>query len=151
VRSGRSCMKILVLLVALLNVVLFMWEYRQGAFEQVTKDPQQQGGEPIVLVSELRNELLNVDFTSLYPPGFDPRSDNLLTEPFDLEDFPATAPCVALGSCSASSIHGVLPPAFTGMWVMQILNGAKYLSMQSADEPLFSAESQNETNTSPKP
>jgi hypothetical protein len=118
-------MKILALLVALLNVVLFMWEYRQGAFEQGSKDAQQQGREPIVLVSELRNELVNVDFTSLYPPGFDPRSDNLLTEPFDLEDFPATALYVALGSCSTSSIHGVVPPAYTGMWVMQILNGAK--------------------------
>ena len=122
-------MKILALLVALLNVVLFMWEYRQGAFEQDTKDAQQQGREPIVLVSELRNssneQAVNVDFTSLYPPGFDPRSDNLLTEPFDLEDFPATALYVALGTCSTSPIHGVVPPAYTGMWVMQILNGAK--------------------------
>lgn len=80
-------MKILVLLVALLNVALFMWEYRHGAFEQVSKASQQPDPEQIVLVSELKNEVVDVDFTSLYPPGLDPLSDNFLTEQFVLADF----------------------------------------------------------------
>ncbi|HEY8095052.1 MAG TPA: hypothetical protein VIE65_03040 [Methylobacter sp.] len=80
-------MKVLVLLIALANVVLFMWEYRNGAFEQVAKLPQQPAREPILLVRELKKEVVGVDFTSLYPPGLDPLSDNFLTEPFVLEDF----------------------------------------------------------------
>lgn len=84
-------MKILFFLVLLANVALLMWEYRQGAFEHDSKAAQQQGREPIVLVSELRKaaneQAVNVDFTSLYPPGLDPRSDNMLTEPFALADF----------------------------------------------------------------
>jgi hypothetical protein len=80
-------MKILVLLLALANVVLFMWEYRSGAFVQAVKTSQQADREPIVLVSELKNEVVNVDFISLYPPGLDPLSDNLLAEHFTLEDF----------------------------------------------------------------
>ncbi len=83
-------MKVLFFLVLLANVALFMWEYRQGAFEQDSKAAQ-QGREPIVLVSELRNasneQGVNVDFTSLYPPGLDPLADNLLTEPAVLADF----------------------------------------------------------------
>jgi hypothetical protein len=71
----------------LANVVLFMWEYRQGAFGQDSKAAQQQGREPIVLVSELKREAANVDFTSLYPPGLDPLADNLLTERPALENF----------------------------------------------------------------
>jgi len=80
-------MKVLVLLIALANVVLFMWEYRQGAFDQGSKASQQPDREQIVLVSELKKEAVNVDFISLYPPGLDPRSDNFLTEPSVLEDF----------------------------------------------------------------
>jgi hypothetical protein len=80
-------MKVLVLLIALANVVLFMWEYRHGAFVQANKTSPQPSREPIVLVSELRHELVNVDFRSLYPPGLDTRADNLLTGPFALEDF----------------------------------------------------------------
>ncbi len=80
-------MKILVLLIALANVVLVMWEYRHGAFEQVAKTPQQPAREPILLVSELKKEVVDIDFISLYPPGLDPLSNNLLTEPFVLEDF----------------------------------------------------------------
>jgi len=80
-------MKILVLLIALVNVMLFMWEYRQGAFEQGSKASQQPDREQIVLVSELKNEVVDVDFTSLYPPGLDPLSDNFLTESAVLEDF----------------------------------------------------------------
>jgi hypothetical protein len=80
-------MKTLVLLIALVNVVLFMWEYRQGAFEQGSKAFQQPDRERIVLVSELKSEVVNVDFTSLYPPGLDPLSDNFLTKPSVLEDF----------------------------------------------------------------
>lgn len=80
-------MKILTLLIALANVVLFMWEYRYGAVEQDSKATQQQGRESIVLVSELRNEVVNVDYISLYPPDLDPLADNFLTKPFVLEDF----------------------------------------------------------------
>ncbi len=84
-------MKVLFFLVLLANVALFMWEYRQGAFERDSKAAQQQGREPIVLVSELSNvsneQAVNVDFTSLYPPGLDPRADNLLTEQLVLADF----------------------------------------------------------------
>jgi hypothetical protein len=116
-------MKILVLLIALANVVLFMWEYRQGAFEQGSKAFQQTDREQIVLVSEVRNEVVDVDFTSLYPPGLDPLSDNFFTESSILEDFSATAPCVAL------------PPA----------------SMQSTGELLLSAEPQNEAVIPTKP
>ena len=82
-------MKVLFFLVLLANVVLLMWEYRQGGFEQAGKAAQQQGREPIVLVSELRKEVVNVDFTSLYPPGLDPRSDNLLTKQPTFDDFVA--------------------------------------------------------------
>ncbi len=121
-------MKILVLLIALANVALFMWEFRQGAFEQGSKASQQPDLEQIVLVSELKNEVVNVDFISLYPPGLDPLSDNFLTKPSVLEDFSATASFVALGNCSMHcsnfSIRGVVPPA----------------SMQSTGELLFSAE-----------
>lgn len=80
-------MKLLVLLIVLANVVLFMWEYRNGAFEPAVKPPQQPGREPILLVNELKKEAVHVDFTSLYPPGLDPLSDNFLTAPFVLEDF----------------------------------------------------------------
>ena len=80
-------MKILVLLIALANVVLFMWEYRQGAIGQAGKTSQPADREAIVLVSGLKKEAVNVDFISLYPPGLDPLADNLLTEPFVVEDF----------------------------------------------------------------
>jgi len=80
-------MKILVFLTALANVVLFMWEYRHGAFEQAAKTSQQPARESILLVRELKKEVVDVDFISLYPPGLDPLSDNFLTEPFVLEDF----------------------------------------------------------------
>ncbi|MDP1774851.1 MAG: hypothetical protein Q8L15_21495 [Methylobacter sp.] len=132
-------MKILVLLIALANVVLFMWEYRNGAFEQVVKTSQRPNREPIVLVSELKKEAVNVDFISLYPQGLDPLADNSLTEPFALKDFSATAPFVALGNrsmrCSTSPVLGVVPPA----------------SMQSTGELLFSAEPQNEAVIPTKP
>jgi hypothetical protein len=116
-------MKILVLLIALANVVLFMWEYRQGAIGQAGKISQAADRETIVLVSELKKEVADVDFTSLYPPGLDPLSDNFLTEPAVLEDFSATAPFVAL------------PPVF----------------MQSTGELLFSVEPQNEAVIPTKP
>lgn len=80
-------MKILVLLIALANVVLFMWEYRHGGLEPAGKASRQPSREPIVLVSELKREVVTVDFRSLYPPGLDPRADNLLMAPFALEDF----------------------------------------------------------------
>ncbi|MFZ2406206.1 MAG: hypothetical protein WAW41_13790 [Methylobacter sp.] len=80
-------MKILVLLAVLANVVVFMWEFRHGASDRGLKTSQQH--EPIVLVSELKADppVLDTDFTSLYPPGLDPRSDNLLTEQPVLADF----------------------------------------------------------------
>lgn len=80
-------MKILFLLAALANVVLFMWEFKNGAFEPPVKISQQPVREPMILVGELKHEVVNVDFKSLYPPGLDPRSDNLLIEAFTLEDF----------------------------------------------------------------
>ncbi|MDP1666043.1 MAG: hypothetical protein Q8L79_13065 [Methylobacter sp.] len=80
-------MKILFLLAALANVVLFMWEFRQGGFELNVKTSQQPLREPMVLVSELKHDVVNVEFRSLYPPGLDPRSDNLLTEQLVLADF----------------------------------------------------------------
>lgn len=55
-------MKVLVLLAALANVVLFMWEFRQGGFELNVKISQQPLQEPMVLVSELKREIANVDF-----------------------------------------------------------------------------------------
>lgn len=80
-------MKILFLLAALANVTLFMWEFKHGAFEPAVKTSQQSIREPIVLVGELKHEVVNIDFKSLYPPGLDPRSDNLLTEQFVVADF----------------------------------------------------------------
>ncbi|MGR9012042.1 MAG: hypothetical protein ACU83U_00210 [Gammaproteobacteria bacterium] len=82
-------MKVFVLLVLLANVVLFMWEFKQGAFERDVKSSVQHGQEQILLVSELKAELplVDVDFTSLYPPGLDPLANNLLTESLILEDF----------------------------------------------------------------
>ncbi|MBL6987013.1 MAG: hypothetical protein ISR72_08260 [Methylobacter sp.] len=82
-------MKIVVLLVSLANVVLFMWEFKQGAFEHDVKSSVQHGQEQILLVGELKAEQVkgDVDFTSLYPPGLDPLANNLLTESFVLEDF----------------------------------------------------------------
>jgi hypothetical protein len=79
-------MKVLFFAVVLANIVVFMWEYRQGAFGQVTA-PQQPGREPIVLVRELKKEVVNIDFISLYPPGLDPQFNNLLTEQLALTDF----------------------------------------------------------------
>ncbi|MGZ5620663.1 MAG: hypothetical protein ACXWFG_07325 [Methylobacter sp.] len=84
-------MKILFFAMVLTNIVLFMWEYRQGAFEQHNQAPQQHGQERILLVSELRTvfngPVMDIDYTSLYPPGLDPLADNLLTEQLILEDF----------------------------------------------------------------
>lgn len=96
-------MKVLVLLLALANVVLFMWEYRNGAFVQTAETSQQADREPIVLVSELKNEAVNVDFISLYPPGLDPLINNMLTEQAVIEDFSATAPFVVLPPVSVQS------------------------------------------------
>lgn len=87
-------MKILVLLAALANIVLFMWEFKYGAFERHPPASQHQGQERILLVSELKSDrkvsngpIVDIDYISLYPPGLDPLADNLLTEPFVLEDF----------------------------------------------------------------
>lgn len=87
-------MKILFFLAVLANVVLFMWEFKYGAFERTTQASQQAGQERILLISELQvdravsdGSITDVDFTSLYPPGLDPLADNLLTEQLDLEDF----------------------------------------------------------------
>lgn len=49
-------MKILFFLAALANVVLFMWEFRQGAFERDAKTAQQPLRERVLLVSELKHE-----------------------------------------------------------------------------------------------
>ncbi|HEY8035443.1 MAG TPA: hypothetical protein VIF37_07640 [Methylobacter sp.] len=80
-------MKILFFAMVLANVVLFMWEFKYGAFEQAGKTQQQPAREQIVLVSELKNEVINIDFRSLYPPGLDPQFNNLLTEQLVLADF----------------------------------------------------------------
>jgi len=83
-------MKILFFLATLANVVLFMWEFKHGAFDREVKTSQQPLREPIVLVGELKAKLAvsaDVDFISLFPRGLDPRSDNLLTEQPDLADF----------------------------------------------------------------
>lgn len=87
-------MKILFFLAVLANLVVFMWEYKYGAFERSINASRQLGKEPILLVNEvkvnqldLKEKILDVDFTSLYPPGLDPRADNLVTEQFVLEDF----------------------------------------------------------------
>ncbi len=80
-------MKILFFLAVLANVVLFMWEFKHGAFEREVKTSPQPLRERIVLVSELKHEVENVDFRSLYPRGLDPRSDNLLTEQPVFTDF----------------------------------------------------------------
>lgn len=65
-------MKVLVLLATLANVVLFMWEFRQGAFEREVKISQQPLRERVLLVSELKAKLAvsaDVDFISLFPRG----------------------------------------------------------------------------------
>ena len=82
-------MKIMVYLLVLANVVLFMWEFRYGAIDQGSKAEPQRGQQAIVLVSEVKTvaAVWKVDFTTLYPQGLDPLADNLLTEPFALEDF----------------------------------------------------------------
>lgn len=84
-------MKILFFAVVLANIVVFMWEYRQGALSQVNKAPQQYGQERILLVSELQSDrsgpVMDIDFISLFPSGLDPLANNLLTEQFVLEDF----------------------------------------------------------------
>lgn len=83
-------MKILFFLAVLANVVLFMWEFKHGAFEREVKTSQQPLREPIVLVGELNAKLAvsaDVDFISLFPRGLDPRSDNLLTEQPVFTDF----------------------------------------------------------------
>lgn len=80
-------MKVLFFAVVLANIAVFMWEFKYSAFEQAGKDPQQPGREPIVLLSELKIDVINVDFRSLYPPGLDPRFNNLLTEQLALTDF----------------------------------------------------------------
>lgn len=72
-------MKVLFFPAALANVVLFMWEFRQGAFERDVKISQQPLRERVLLVNELKHEVANVDFRSLFPPGLDPPADNLLT------------------------------------------------------------------------
>jgi hypothetical protein len=104
-------MKILFLLGALANVVLFMWEFKQGAFERSAEAVQQAGQERILLVSELENAnrvVSDVDFTALYPADLDPLANNLLTEQLVLEGFPATAPCVALPPASMQSTGDLL-------------------------------------------
>lgn len=80
-------MKVLFFTVVLANIAVFMWEFKYGAFEETGKTQQQPGREPIVLVSELKIDVINVDFKSLYPPGLDPRFNNLLTEQLALTDF----------------------------------------------------------------
>lgn len=82
-------MKIMVYLLVLVNIALFMWEFRYGALDSGDKAAPQPGQEPIVLVSEVKvvASVGDVDFTALYPPGLDPLADNLLTKPFALEDF----------------------------------------------------------------
>ena len=87
-------MKILFFLVVLTNVVLFMWEYKYGEFEESIKTFQQRSKEQILLVCELKpkrvvsNEpVTDIDFTALYPQGLDPLANNLLTEQFILKDF----------------------------------------------------------------
>lgn len=80
-------MKVLFFAVVLVNIAVFMWEFKYSAFEQAGKTQQQPGREPIVLVSELKIDVINVDFRSLYPPGLDPRFNNLLTEQLALTDF----------------------------------------------------------------
>jgi hypothetical protein len=57
-------MKILCLLVVLANILLFMWEYRSGAFLTHGKDIEQpliSGAEPIILLGELKSLPTNVD------------------------------------------------------------------------------------------
>ncbi len=69
------------------DVVLFMWEFKQGAFEGDVKTSQQTLRERVLPVSELKHEVANIDFRSLFPPGLDPLADNLLTEQPVLADF----------------------------------------------------------------
>jgi hypothetical protein len=62
-----------IFLAVLANVVLFMWEFKHGAFDQGVKISQQPLREPIVLVGELKAKLAvsaDVDFISLFPRGF---------------------------------------------------------------------------------
>ncbi|MEQ1740051.1 MAG: hypothetical protein ABL884_09090 [Methyloglobulus sp.] len=62
-------MKILCLIVILANICLFMWEYRNGAFNADNTKPEQQliqSTEQILLIEDLKK-----DSTSFLPPSND--------------------------------------------------------------------------------
>jgi hypothetical protein len=80
-------MKILFFLAIFGAALVFIREYKQSASGQLGISSEQRQYERAVINVAGYGPMTEVDYISLFPPGLDPLADNLLTQPFVLEDF----------------------------------------------------------------